>query len=362
MKFLISTGEPGTSVPGVFSTLVLRALTLTARLIVLIGLTLNATAGPVTNFDDILYWVGSGANQSALAIDWDGQSSADNSLVWGYRWDGTAKGVDMLTAIVVADDRLYAKMGPISGFGFAVVGIGYDANNDGLFALDDDTSFDEHGISGDVPSDGAMSVDPADWYAEGWFVTSFWNYGVATSSPFDGGTWVRSGSGISSRNLANGSWDSLAITPINTQTYAQNPIAAEPSGDADFDADGDVDGRDFLAWQRGYGLVATATHGDGDANGDGNVDATDLSFWSEQYGTHNLYQAFKDPSPSPSPEYRGGGLGYGTFTLSSFTSDALEGVTLVVPEPSTLFCLCLAGGAWSVGFTRFRFASRRMNS
>jgi VCBS repeat-containing protein len=34
---------------------------------------------------------------------------------------------------------------------------------------------------------------------------------------------------------------------------------------ADFDGDGDVDGRDFLAWQRGYG-ASSATKADGDAN------------------------------------------------------------------------------------------------
>jgi hypothetical protein len=225
---------------------------LPARLVVIFCVAISSTnAGTVTNFDDIKFWVGTGANEAALALDWNGPSATDNALVWGYRWDGAAKGIDMLTAIVTADDRLYAKMGPISGFGFAVVGLGYDANNDGQFTLDDDTSFDEHGISNAVPSDGAASIDPADWYAEGWFVSQFWNYGVAASSPFDGDAWARSGSGISSRNLMNGSWHSLAITPINTQSFAQNPLAAEPSGHADFNGDGHVDGRDLLAWQRG---------------------------------------------------------------------------------------------------------------
>ncbi len=166
----------------------------------------RCNAASVTTMEDIDYWTGTGTNRSALAIDWQGDATTDNSLVWGYRWEGAAKGVDMLTAIVIADDRLYAKMGLIGGFGFAVVGLGYDGNNDGQFALSDDTSFDEHGISNEVPSDGAFSIDPADWYAEGWFAVDFWHYGIASTSPFDGGTWVRSGSGISSRNLADGSW------------------------------------------------------------------------------------------------------------------------------------------------------------
>lgn len=52
---------------------------------------------------------------------------------------------------------------------------------------------------------------------------------------------------------------------------------------ADFDNDGDVDGIDFLAWQRGFnGLMPT--HGDGDADFDGDTDARDLSIWEATYG------------------------------------------------------------------------------
>lgn len=53
---------------------------------------------------------------------------------------------------------------------------------------------------------------------------------------------------------------------------------------ADFDGDGDIDGRDFMAWQRGFGITGTATPNQGDANDDGNVDAGDLAIWKSQYG------------------------------------------------------------------------------
>jgi hypothetical protein len=56
---------------------------------------------------------------------------------------------------------------------------------------------------------------------------------------------------------------------------------AETTGD--FDQDGDVDGRDFLAWQRGAG-VPDPTLADGDANGDGVVDSADLEVWQNEYG------------------------------------------------------------------------------
>lgn len=54
---------------------------------------------------------------------------------------------------------------------------------------------------------------------------------------------------------------------------------------ADFDMDGDVDGRDFLLWQGGYGTpVPFATKGEGDADVDADVDGSDLDIWQQQYG------------------------------------------------------------------------------
>ncbi len=65
---------------------------------------------------------------------------------------------------------------------------------------------------------------------------------------------------------------------IWTQTYADRPATL-----ADFDLDGDFDGTDFLTWQRGHGSMG-ASHSDGDANLDGVVDASDLAAWRVTYG------------------------------------------------------------------------------
>ena len=54
---------------------------------------------------------------------------------------------------------------------------------------------------------------------------------------------------------------------------------------ANFDADDDIDGADFLTWQRGVGIEAGASLSLGDANGDGAVDSTDLALWSTQFAT-----------------------------------------------------------------------------
>jgi hypothetical protein len=49
----------------------------------------------------------------------------------------------------------------------------------------------------------------------------------------------------------------------------------EPTGDPDFDNDSDMDGNDFLLWQRGTG----------DADGDGDSDGADLSAWRQGFGS-----------------------------------------------------------------------------
>jgi hypothetical protein len=54
----------------------------------------------------------------------------------------------------------------------------------------------------------------------------------------------------------------------------------------DFNSDGDVDGADFLIWQRGYGIqTPNATKSDGDADDDMDVDSVDLTVWESQFGT-----------------------------------------------------------------------------
>lgn len=58
----------------------------------------------------------------------------------------------------------------------------------------------------------------------------------------------------------------------------------ERFGDADFDDDSDVDGNDFLTWQRGLGTATGATNSIGDANADGIVDDGDLNYWKVQQG------------------------------------------------------------------------------
>jgi hypothetical protein len=93
----------------------------------------------------------------------------------------------------------------------------------------------------------------------------------------------------------DGSWPSGSAT-----IYLDNIALVDLFPDnADFDGDGDVDGRDFLAWQRGFGILDSAELSDGDANGDGDVDAADLAIWQEQFGMTNELNAMSAHVPEP---------------------------------------------------------------
>jgi Dockerin type I domain len=67
---------------------------------------------------------------------------------------------------------------------------------------------------------------------------------------------------------------------------------------ADFNQNGHVDGADFLAWQRGAGILAGAELAQGDGNGDGTVDMADLAIWQNQFGTSSNANALQIPEPS----------------------------------------------------------------
>jgi glucose/arabinose dehydrogenase len=51
----------------------------------------------------------------------------------------------------------------------------------------------------------------------------------------------------------------------------------------DFDADGDVDGSDFVSWQTNFPKLSGATLAQGDADGDGDVDGADFVVWQTHF-------------------------------------------------------------------------------
>lgn len=69
------------------------------------------------------------------------------------------------------------------------------------------------------------------------------------------------------------------IEVIPTSTPVAFPLAL-----GDFDSNSQVDGADFLQWQRGFGATSAA-HSQGDGDEDGDVDRADLSVWEASFAT-----------------------------------------------------------------------------
>ena len=68
--------------------------------------------------------------------------------------------------------------------------------------------------------------------------------------------------------------------------------------DANFDGDNDIDGADFLTWQRNFGTGTLPSQGDAENGGD--VDSKDLTAWESQYGGTPPLAAAAASVPEPS--------------------------------------------------------------
>ena len=96
----------------------------------------------------------------------------------------------------------------------------------------------------------------------------------------------------------HGAIDDLRVYADPLSQGAVNQIySAVTLPDADFDGDYLVNGNDFLAWQRGYGVGTTAA--EGDANDDAAVDGTDLLVWQDQFGQDRTPAAAVAAVPEP---------------------------------------------------------------
>lgn len=97
--------------------------------------------------------------------------------------------------------------------------------------------------------------------------------------------------------------DDRVLSPAEMDARVAYMVAGNelvgPVRNADFDGDGDVDGKDFLTWQRGFGTAGVATLSDGDANDDKDVNGIDLEIWQDQYGTDAPLSATAFAVPEP---------------------------------------------------------------
>jgi hypothetical protein len=87
-------------------------------------------------------------------------------------------------------------------------------------------------------------------------------------------------------------------TAVYRYVASQDTPFVDASG-GDFDSDGDVDGADFLTWQRGLGLTGQPNGSTGDADGDGDVDQADLGVWNTNFnGTAEVGAIGAVPEPA----------------------------------------------------------------
>jgi len=204
----------------------------------------SAEAGLVGNFSDINLWAGAGSNQSALVLQWN-DGGTPTSLAWGFRWDGSVTGVDMLTAIagnvitvdagdvVVSttstgfDSRLTLTLKDY-GWGIAVEGIAFSDGSYDRSAGGWSGGYWAYSVfGGDFEYDIYDTNPPYDYLGTG-------TYDTAGSSNYGDVVWYSSPIGALDRLLVADSWDGWSFdadfsgAPAIVQPYDAQAVP-EPS-------------------------------------------------------------------------------------------------------------------------------------
>ena len=194
----------------------------------------------VLTFDSIQFWTGAGTNRAALVIQWnDGASPV--SLLWGFRWSGEARGIDMLKAIAGstvsrddgqstflpdtstgADPRLALSLINYS-FGKAVEALVFTDREVVRTQNDWSTGYWEYSVYG-----GTFNYYLYDALGNP-VLTTYSQTGTDTYSMVN---WFSSPIGASDRVLVDGSWDAFSFAPnfLSTPVEEPSPIPPPPPG------------------------------------------------------------------------------------------------------------------------------------
>ena len=167
----------------------IKVIRILAPLMLFAGVAANAY-----NFSDakIENWVGSGSNSAVVVVDFGTKSYA-----FGYNWEGTKSGADMMVDINAANVGMVMSYSTDPQFGIFVSEIAYH----------------------NQPKRATTGLWPG------------WNYYNST----DGQAWSSSWIGASDTILTNGSWDAWNYTGFDPKTYAATapdpvtPVVPEPS-------------------------------------------------------------------------------------------------------------------------------------
>lgn len=135
-------------------------------------------------------------------------------------------------------------------------------------------------------------------------VVSWYEAGVQIFNIADPANPVRTGSYDTYRGTSsdyNGNWGNFV--QLNSEGILQNVFLSDrtrglmvvdvsaAASTGNFNQDAIVDGADFLAWQRNFGVASNATLAMGDGNRDKKVGIPDLDVWQFQFGESGAHHA-----------------------------------------------------------------------
>ena len=83
----------------------------------------GAVMAEKVDFNKIVHWAGTGENRAALVIQFN-DGKEDVAYVWGYRWNGTASGEDMLREVAACSSSLSALVQYTGSMGSTLDGTG----------------------------------------------------------------------------------------------------------------------------------------------------------------------------------------------------------------------------------------------
>ena len=199
----------------------------------------------------------------------DGTLQINNALNSGAGTLSASAGIVSGVGLISGDlDNTAATVAPGNSAGTLSVGGNYTQGTGGTLAIElagtAAGEFDVLDITGSATLDGILDIS------------------LLSFSPISGDTFdILTASSIIDNVLTlTGDTSGFSYSLESSSTILRLTFTGV---NADFDSDGNVDGADFLTWQRGFNAAGTLATGD--ANGDLFVDAADLTIWENQYGT-----------------------------------------------------------------------------
>ena len=189
-----------------------------------------------TTFDSIKFWTGTGTNKAAMVIQWN-DGGTPTSMVWGYRWNGTATGFDMFQSIagttsltdlsspqnlqtyLGSDPRLTTSWTKYS-FGNALDSVIFQSVASLRTRSDWTNGYWEYSVYG-----GTFDYD---LYDAEWNYVGENTYNQTGTYTYSNVNWFSSPIGASDRILVDGSWDAFSFASGFTSTPVVEPAPALP--------------------------------------------------------------------------------------------------------------------------------------